>query len=500
MISKKINFSTDVIWWAMAYALMHGGILLMPNAVFWDDWLLYRSSDAIILKTFKDAGAMFNSTGYLHVFMLWMGVWSYKFFTFVLMLGAGLLLNFILERNALLPRQARFLVVLLFLILPFNFARIAAIDFPYALCYFLFFLAWSVIDRYRITAALLFLASFNINSLLVFYCLPILDLLYRTHRPWTLKSLARFTLYRPELLAAPFVFYFVKVKYFQPIGFYEGYNENLQFSNIVKTAKLQFMDVAKIEFNELVFLALLPVVFFLFLKKINVGPEKAGWKVIAVLLLVGIFAFFLGAMPYWILGLVPTFNDWASRHQLLLPLGTALVLSALLLRCPRLLKLAGVSLLVSACLSLGIVNYYDFVVDWNKQKTLVKLLSENEDVRQADVVLMNDLTPGLNAIKREYRFYEWNGLLENAFGDQSRFALPSNNLKWYFLNDVKRLSSEMYKAGAHQVKEVPNVVEIKIEQLPRNPDDIYLLENWFTQLKITVDVVNIKTHHSMTLR
>jgi hypothetical protein len=500
MIDKKINFNTEIVWLAIAYTVMHGGILLMPNAVFWDDWLLYRSSDTIILQTFREAGSIFNSAGYLHVFMLWMGVWSYKFFTFVLMFGSGVLLNFILKRNALLSREARFLVVLLFLILPFNFARIAAIDFPYALCYFLFFLAWSVIDRYRITAALLFLASFNTNSQLVFYFLPILDLLYRTHRPWTLQSLARFPLYRPELLAAPFVFYFVKVKYFKPVGFYEGYNENLKFANIKNAAQLQFKDLATIEFNELVFLALLPIVFFLFLKKINTDSEKIGLKLFAILFLVGILSFFLGALPYWILGLVPTFNEWASRHQLLLPLGTALVISTVLLPCPKHLKLAAISALVSACLTLGIVNYYDFAVDWNKQKTLVKLFSENEDIRRADVVLMNDLTPGLNAIKREYRFYEWNGLLENAFGDQSRFALPSNNLKWYFLNDVKRLSSEMYKAGSHQVKEVPKVVEVKIEQVPRNPDDLYLLENWFTQMKIAVDVVDIKTHHSMNVR
>ncbi|MDZ4189995.1 MAG: hypothetical protein U1D25_18085 [Hydrogenophaga sp.] len=499
MIDKKINFNIEIVWLAIAYTIMHGGILLMPNAVFWDDWLLYRSSDAIILQTFREAGSIFNSAGYLHVFMLWMGVWSYKFFTFVLMFGSGVLLNFILKRNALLPREGRFLVVLLFLILPFNFARIAAIDFPYALCYFLFFLAWSVIDRYRITAALLFLASFNINSLLVFYVLPILDLLYRTHRPWILKSLARFPLYRPELLVAPFVFYFVKVKYFQAVGFYEGYNENLQYQNMEKAAKLQFKDLATIEFNELVFLALLPIAFFIFLKKINTDSEKIGLKLFAILLLAGVFSFFLGALPYWILGLVPTFNEWASRHQLLLPLGTALVISSLLLPCPKPLKLAAVSALVSACLSLGIVNYYDFAVDWNKQKTLVKLFSENEDIRRADVVLMNDSTTGFNAIKREYRFYEWNGLLERAFNDQTRFALPSNNLKWYFLNDINRLSSEMYKAGSHEVKELPKVVEVKIEQLPRNRDGIYLLENWFTQLKIIVDVVDIKTHHSMNV-
>jgi len=82
---------------------------------------------------------MFNLTGYLHVAMLEVGPWIYKVLTFVLMFASGLLLNLILKRHANIATETRFYIILLFLVLPFNIARVALIDFPYTLCYFLFF-------------------------------------------------------------------------------------------------------------------------------------------------------------------------------------------------------------------------------------------------------------------------------------------------------------------------------------------------------------------------
>jgi hypothetical protein len=470
MIYNKKLLNNEIAWLAIAYSIMHGGLLLIPNAVFWDDWLLYRSSEATILQTFREAGSIFNLTGHLHVFMQWIGIWSYKALTFLLMFGSGVLLNFILKRNNLLPREVRFLVVLLFLILPFNFARVAAINFPYSLCYFLFFLAWASIDRYRFTAVLLFLLSFNVNSLLVFYVLPILDLFYREYRPWTLSSLVRIPCRRPELIAAPFVFYFVKVNYFQPFGFYEGYNQNFQFINIANAVKMQFKHLAFTELNALVWLSLLAIVIYVFHKRRKTDLAGSDLKLSLLLLLLGGLSFFIGAFPYWILGHVPTFNEWGSRHQLLLPLGSSLIIAGLLAPFSKPVSSFIASALVFACLSVGILKYYDFVVDWSKQETLVKLFSQNKDIRSADVVLIVDNTIKINAIRRRYRFYEWNGLLEKAFGDQKRFAVDSSEINWYFSNQerVKRLSSAMYKAGEHEFKMKPKVALVEIEYL-KNP-------------------------------
>ncbi len=82
---------------------------------------------------------MFNLIGYMHIAMLEIGPSIYKVLTFALMFGSGLLLNLILKRHANITKEARFFIVLLFLLLPFNAARVALVVFNYTLCYFLFF-------------------------------------------------------------------------------------------------------------------------------------------------------------------------------------------------------------------------------------------------------------------------------------------------------------------------------------------------------------------------
>jgi hypothetical protein len=39
-----------------------------------------------------------------------------------------------------------------------------------------------------------------------------------------------------------------------------------------------------------------------------------------------LIALFLSVFPYWILGLTPTFFEWSSRHQLLMPFPIALLI------------------------------------------------------------------------------------------------------------------------------------------------------------------------------
>ena len=80
----------------LIYTAAHGGILLIPNAIYWDDWTLYRVADDVILDTFRQAGTMFNLVGHLHNILLGVGLWVYKAMTFVLMFLAGVALNRIL--------------------------------------------------------------------------------------------------------------------------------------------------------------------------------------------------------------------------------------------------------------------------------------------------------------------------------------------------------------------------------------------------------------------
>ena len=122
---------------------------------------------------------MFNFFGYLHVAMLAIGPWAYRVLTFFLMYASGLLIYRILELQKWIRNEDRLLIVILFLISPFYAARVALVDFPYTFCLFLFFLGWYLIGKNCLASLACFFLSFNMESLLVFYLLPVLDYFFR---------------------------------------------------------------------------------------------------------------------------------------------------------------------------------------------------------------------------------------------------------------------------------------------------------------------------------
>src|SRR5690606_33211977 len=124
------------------------------------------------------------------------------------------------------------LIAALFMILPLNSARVAAINAPSATCYVSFFLAWYLIHKKRKLSALLFLFSFNINSLLVFYALPIIDLVIENARP-SFRSIIRSVKSNWVFILLPFIYFFSKYIFFTPYGFYENYNNNFNYSNVL---------------------------------------------------------------------------------------------------------------------------------------------------------------------------------------------------------------------------------------------------------------------------
>jgi hypothetical protein len=450
MLPKKFNFRhNDIFLLAVFYTIMHGGILLIPNAIFWDDWILYRTEPSVIADTFKQAGVILNWVSYLHITLLEIGPWIYKVLTFFLMFICGLLLNLILARAAILSKENRFLVVLLFLVFPFNMARVAIIDFGYTLCLFSFFSAWYLIERQRIIALALFFFSFNTNSLLVFYALPVLDIMHRNGHLKNSTSFIAFIFRYPDFLILPFLFYFVKVYFYNPTGFYANYNQHYSYGNIRYAVKTQLKDLVKFRVNPYLFFALLPIIYVC-TKRWHSQKSLAYELKTLHLFFIGCLALFLAGFPYWIVNLVPTFNEWSSRHQLLFPLGTAVLVVAILQLFQNRIKTIIVATLIAACLSYGLATYYSFIQDWQKQSELLKFMTANTlKLKDANLVIFDDKTKSLNAIAREYRFYEWNGLLEQATGNEKHFGIQPNELLQYQRGDFDQYFQAHYKADDH---------------------------------------------------
>src|SRR3546814_10568660 len=153
----RFIFRHPICVYVFVYSLSHVWILLLGNSRYWDDWIFSRTPASDILSQFDQTGSMFNMVGYLHVLLQPIGGWSYKVGTFFAYLFSGILLDKIVKRTNLVGPFLRINIVLLYLVLPLNFARVAQIDFPYALCYLLFFGAWWLIESKKWVSLLLFL-------------------------------------------------------------------------------------------------------------------------------------------------------------------------------------------------------------------------------------------------------------------------------------------------------------------------------------------------------
>jgi len=473
------------------YTLMHGGLLLLPHAVFWDDWTLYREKPAVVVDSFRQAGAIFGWTGYLHVWLLGVGVWVYRVMTFVLYLLSGFLFNAILKRMSFFSYDIRFISLIFFLTLPFNMARVALIDFPYALCYFSFFLGWWFLGKNRLVALVCFLFSFNTNSLLVFYALPFLEFMYRKGCLVFPKKWPNFLLRNFDFVLAPFLYFSAKLFFFPPYGHYESYNNHYSFRNLTHSFAAQVRDVFNFSVNVYVFLILLAILWVVLrerLKAVNKIESQDAKKIIYI----GVAAVLLGLIPYWVIRLTPTFFEWTSRHQLLMPLGTAMLLTGGLGRMRNAyIRRILLVVVIAASLSFGIEGYYSFVVDWGKQQSIMRQFAKNEEIRKADLVIIDDRSMDLNAIGRVYRFYEWNGILENSYGNQTRFSVIPGDLGKYKSGGFDQYFDAGYKAENHHRKKNMKAVAVLIQKSGRDSSGMYVFNQILPGVVVTTHPVDV---------
>lgn len=451
------------------YVIAHGGIVLVLNAVYWDDWTVRATNIVGMLKRFESTGSMFNLRGYLHFAMLSAGPWLYKIATLVLMFFAGLLLWKIIERHDWINIDARYTIVLLFLVLPFYNARVALIDFPYTLQYFLFFLAWYLLGKNRLLSLGLFFLSFETNSMLVFYSLPIAEWYFRGGNTLNLKSACAWGLRRIDYMVWPFAYWFIKITYFKAFGPNEGYNENYGLRNFLMAPLVMGNDLMHLDVS-IVLLVVAILLSLPYLKSIHFDDNEPHRK----LLLLGVVAFACSVIPYWLVGAFPTFSTWLSRHQLLMPLGIALQITWLLGRFPQQSRQMIFALIIATSIAVNVKAYIDFYQDWRKQEELVLLMSQNHQIREASLVIFDDHTKNIQ--NRTYRFYEWNGLMRLAYGDETRFGLDNKGMEEYFRGGYDKHFNERSIAKDHVRQPNEKSVVVKIDRASTSSDIFQRIE------------------------
>jgi hypothetical protein len=457
----------------LIYSAAHFGILFISNGVFWDDWTIFNNDPETILITFSDAGSFMNISGYIHSLLLNIGISSYKFFTFLLMFLSGFYLFLILKRQSWLNEQYCFFITAIFLVFPLYFARVTLICFPYTLSYFLFFLAWYLLPRNSLLSICFFFLSFNTQSLLVFYALPLSEFfISKKVNLFNIKSVLKWFIHNLHFILTPIFFWLIKLLYFKPKGLYQGYNEQFSLSNLIYSPKYMLCDLLKFnisgtQFILFAFVVITSLIFILFSNNWqSIYEKKNQFSFRMHLFYTGFFSFLVAVIPYWILGYAPTFHEWSTRHQLLMPLSAAFILTWVISISNKLNIEILFYFVIVFSITVNINVYRDFYNDIKKQNTLIDFLRGHPEIRKADILVIEDETP--KALQRKYRFYELNGIVNSATGMHSLFVLPENeDIKMYNKGYYDRMFTKIYHSSQHVRKDKPviKVLLIKYDKI-----------------------------------
>ena len=445
----------DKIILFLLYTISNFGIIILSDAKYWDDWTLWNTEVEVIRNMFKQNGIIIF--GEIHVLLRPFSPWIYKVLSFVLWFFSGILLYKIFGNSSLLKnKQHAFYLSLLFLITPYFSARVSMINFPYLVCLFLFLLAWSVSNKHKTLSLILFFLSFNTQSLLMFYALPFVDNYHKFYNENKFKGIVKWCINNFLFIALPFVFFAIKNIYFPPNGAYEDYNQIFSIKTLFYNLPKLMVDYSYLTVNVLLFL-IISIISWVFIKNREVESNSNRYYV-----LLGFISLILGAFPYMIVGHTPTFDDWNSRHQLLLPIGLSLLLLGVSGFLKLKLKFNLMLIIVPLFITLNIQSYVAYFDDWQKQKRIIeKIKYEHPEIANINLLLIDDHTS--NAKNRQLRFYEWNGIVKLANGHSKVFAIKMDDYPSFMKGDFnKYLNNKDYNSEGFENK---SAIKIKILEI-----------------------------------
>jgi hypothetical protein len=394
------------------YTLSWAWSLLRPNTLYWDDWSDVFQQDSFYLRrVFVDSGRP-PWEGVTDGLLFQIGPWSVRIAVLFLFFIATLFLFEILRSTYFLSKlQIRFFI-LLFLLAPVNHARISLVVFQYTTSYFLFYLGWFVLVRYKssksflLACAVLFL-SFKTHSFLFFVLLPFLHFVWLNRA--SLLNLKKLSLVHFQVFVIavlPVLYVISRSVFWPPSESWQDYQQPTRAG---------------------VLTGLWPVLIGLVGMSI-IGVRRLKKKrtpVGLVLLIVGFSITALALFPYFAGELYVGYAgrpayltvfefraDWRSRHQLLMPFGLALSVVGL----NELLKWRGKNIVVSTVLVISVaLNMFwgsQYFLMSHKQEQLVELFKTTKD--KVKVASVEDQTKRFNGRESTFRSYEWTGFMTLA--------------------------------------------------------------------------------------
>ena len=408
------------------YTLSWGWSLLRPNTLYWDDWEIYFNKPANYGLQFLSDMGQAPWRGLVEFCLAQLGTWTFSIATFVMLFVTSLFIFEILRLVIFVSISQVRLITILFLIVPVNHARISSAVFDYTFSYFLFFLGWLVLVRYRsfkgfIFSWLVLFLSLKTHSLLFFMLLPFLHFVWLNKDDLKSSKKLRVVHAQVFLIALlPITYLLLRKLFWPPAKDWTDYHQ-------VTSAGLQ--------------VALLPIVIGL-VPLVVIAMRKAKNLRInfgLTLLVVGFLVTALALFPYFVGELYVGFGgrpayltvfefraDWRSRHQLLMPLGLALSVVGLneLFNWRKKNIVFIATIVLSVTLNMFWGSQY-FLMS-HKQEQLVELFTTTKN--KIEIASVEDRAMQFNGRGSSFRSYEWNGFMTLAEISTDRpgcEALPS---------------------------------------------------------------------------
>jgi len=393
------------------YTISWGWLFIVGDSLWADDWTMYADFG---IFPWRDLGFAPWASVSVRVAQV-VGLSSFRGIVFVCFFASAILLFGISSKFWMINRLQRSQLVLLFLLLPFNTARVALFSFMYAISYLLFFTAWYLLLRggkhlYYICLILFFL-SFQMHSLLALHLIPVLHLLLISN----IKHLRHLFL----VLRAKFFLVVLPIVYW--ISRSILWPEKIQYHNVSLSRAISTLPFV-------VAVLLVCGGLGILYKKTKVTTQKN-----ILILLAGSIALAMGMLAYVIYGFFPINrfifvqyfqtllgrSDWYSRHQSLQPLGVALLIVGIVPILPKFLtKFTSQMqvLILAVCVVFNIGFGFEYVTDYSKQREVISELREEIESKSVKNYQFVDQTILLNARGRTYRERDWKGLIWLAHG------------------------------------------------------------------------------------
>jgi len=284
----------------------------------------------------------------------------------------------------------------------------------------------------RGVAALLFLLSFNMNSLLVFHYgfVALLAVWW-----WKSRRSADLT-WLLVYASLPLLYWITKQSFFPRHAEFAAYNQFQHSPVTVASAVIRFAIAVYGELQDVLrelwaqpLLVLLTVGLICLvgrrleskypnLLRCSSRPERS---VIFGILLLG-----LGAFPYVVVGLAPA-DAWSSRHEMLVGLPLAIIVLGVtgVVEKERrgMLSLASLSVLGLIVVGFTLTTVHTYIgwqARWVKDRSIMLNLSRMPELRKVSVFWIDDES-GIGPAQ-VYDFYEWSGMFKAAWGEETHIG------------------------------------------------------------------------------